>query len=51
VLWSRIGWSYEAGQLTKAVEIDRLLFEFDGAFRPGEPAADDAARDAPLAAT
>ncbi len=34
VLWSRIGWSYEAGQLRKAVEIDRLLFEFDGAFRP-----------------
>jgi uncharacterized protein YcaQ len=34
VLWSRIGWSYEAGQLTKAVEQDRLLFEFDGAFRP-----------------
>ncbi|QKJ21092.1 winged helix DNA-binding domain-containing protein [Microbacterium hominis] len=34
VLWSRIGWSYEAGQLVKAVEGDRLLFEFDGAFRP-----------------
>lgn len=34
VLWSRIGWSYEPGQLTKAVEVDRLLFEFDGAFRP-----------------
>ena len=34
MLWSRIGWSYEAGQLQKAVEIDRLLFEFDGAFRP-----------------
>jgi len=34
MLWSRIGWSYEPGQLTKAVEIDRLLFEFDGAFRP-----------------
>ncbi len=34
VLWSRIGWSYEGGQLVKAVEIDRLLFEFDGAFRP-----------------
>ncbi|WP_461472960.1 DNA glycosylase AlkZ-like family protein [Microbacterium sp. HJ5] len=34
VLWSRIGWSYEAGQLQKATEIDRLLFEFDGAFRP-----------------
>ncbi len=34
VLWSRIGWSYEPGQLSKAVEMDRLLFEFDGAFRP-----------------
>jgi uncharacterized protein YcaQ len=34
VLWSRIGWSYETGQLKKAVEQDRLLFEFDGAFRP-----------------
>jgi uncharacterized protein len=34
VLWSRIGWSYEPGQLHKAVELDRLLFEFDGAFRP-----------------
>lgn len=34
VLWSRIGWSYEPGQLTKAVETDRLLFEFDGSFRP-----------------
>ena len=34
VLWSRIGWSYEPGQLTKAVEYDRLLFEFEGAFRP-----------------
>ncbi|MFK4834770.1 DNA glycosylase AlkZ-like family protein [Microbacterium sp. ZW T2_14] len=34
VLWSRIGWSYESGQLRKAVEGDRLLFEFDGAFRP-----------------
>ncbi|MET0860822.1 MAG: crosslink repair DNA glycosylase YcaQ family protein [Microbacterium sp.] len=34
VLWSRIGWSYEGGQLHKAVEDDRLLFEFDGAFRP-----------------
>lgn len=34
VLWSRIGWSYEPGQLTKAVELDRLLFEFDGTFRP-----------------
>lgn len=34
VLWTRMGWSYEAGQLTKAVEMDRQLFEFDGAFRP-----------------
>ena len=34
VLWSRIGWSYDPGQLTKAVELDRLLFEFDGSFRP-----------------
>lgn len=34
VLWSRIGWSYEPGQLQKAAEVDRLLFEFDGAFRP-----------------
>lgn len=34
VLWSRIGWSYEPGQLQKAVELDRLLFEYDGTFRP-----------------
>ena len=34
ILWSRIGWSYESGQLKKAVELDRALFEFDGAFRP-----------------
>jgi uncharacterized protein YcaQ len=32
--WSRIGWGYEPGQLRKAVEVDRLLFEFDAAFRP-----------------
>jgi len=32
--WSRIGWSYEPGQLRKAAEDDRLLFEFEGAFRP-----------------
>ena len=32
VLWSRIGWSYESAQLTKAVEMDRALFEFDGSF-------------------
>lgn len=34
MLWSRIGWSYEPGHLRKAVEIDRHLFEFEGAFRP-----------------
>ncbi|ALJ19423.1 DNA glycosylase AlkZ-like family protein [Microbacterium sp. No. 7] len=32
--WSRIGWSYEPGQLTKAVETDRQLFEHDGQFHP-----------------
>lgn len=32
--WSRIGWAYEPGQLTKAVETDRLLFEHQGQFRP-----------------
>ncbi|GAA1638264.1 DNA glycosylase AlkZ-like family protein [Microbacterium flavum] len=30
--WSRIGWAYEAGQLRKAVEDDRALFEYDGHF-------------------
>jgi uncharacterized protein len=34
ILWSRIGTTYEPSQLTKAVEQDHLLFEFDGAFRP-----------------
>jgi uncharacterized protein YcaQ len=34
ILWSRIGYAYEPGQLTKTVERDHLLFEFDGAFRP-----------------
>ncbi len=34
ILWSRIGQGYESVQLSKAVELDRLLFEFDGAFRP-----------------
>ncbi|PZU44766.1 MAG: hypothetical protein DI566_11785 [Microbacterium sp.] len=32
--WSRIGWSYEPGQLKKAVEDDRLIFEHAGQFRP-----------------
>jgi len=34
ILWSRIGSTYDRGQLSKAVESERLLFEFDGAFRP-----------------
>ena len=34
ILWSRIGSDYEGSQLSKAVEMDRNLFEFDGAFRP-----------------
>jgi uncharacterized protein YcaQ len=34
ILWSRIGEAYDPIQLSKAVEHDRLLFEFDGSFRP-----------------
>ncbi|GAB2709855.1 uncharacterized protein YcaQ [Microbacterium marinum] len=34
ICWSRIGWAYEPGQLSKAVETDRQLFEYDGQFRP-----------------
>jgi uncharacterized protein len=34
ILWSRIGLGYEPVQLSKNVERDRLLFEFDGSFRP-----------------
>jgi len=34
ILWSRIGADYDRAQLSKAVESDRLLFEFDGASGP-----------------
>jgi uncharacterized protein YcaQ len=34
MLWTRIGYPYEPGQLAKAAWDDRLLFELDGAFRP-----------------
>jgi uncharacterized protein len=34
ILWSRVGSSYDPVQLSKALWSDRLLFEFDGAFRP-----------------
>ncbi len=33
LLWSRIGEAYEPGWLAHAFEIDRVLFEFDGAYR------------------
>ena len=32
--WARIGWGYEPGQLTKAVEDDGQLFEYAGSFHP-----------------
>jgi uncharacterized protein YcaQ len=32
--WARIGWGYEPGHLVKAVEDDRVLFEYDGTIRP-----------------
>lgn len=35
IAWSRIGWSYEPGQLRKAVEQDHLLFEYAGRFHAG----------------
>lgn len=34
ILQARIGWSYEAGQLHKALDMDHQLFEYQGAFRP-----------------
>jgi uncharacterized protein YcaQ len=32
MLWARIGWNYEPSQLKKAVETDRLIYEFDGEY-------------------
>jgi uncharacterized protein YcaQ len=34
VAWSRLGSSYESGQLTRALEDDRTLFEFNAMIRP-----------------
>jgi uncharacterized protein YcaQ len=34
ILWSRIGSGYDSFHLTKAAEADRVLFEYDGSFRP-----------------
>lgn len=33
ILWSRLGWPYQAADLRQAVEVDRDLFEWDGAYR------------------
>lgn len=44
ILWSRIGWSYEPGQLRTAVERDHLLFEHDGRFHPASLLAARVAR-------
>lgn len=35
MLWSRVGWQYEPGHLKKAVEDDRLVFEFNGTYVAG----------------
>ena len=34
LLWSRIGYPYDHGQLTQAAETDRTLFELGGFYRP-----------------
>jgi uncharacterized protein YcaQ len=33
VLWSRLGWPYQPSDLTRAVEVDRSLFEWGGFYR------------------
>ncbi|GAA3628727.1 winged helix-turn-helix domain-containing protein [Microbacterium awajiense] len=34
VLWSRLGWPYRPADLTRAVEVDRAVFEWAGFLRP-----------------
>ena len=34
ILWSRIGWPYQAADLAHAVEDDRAIFEWAGFYRP-----------------
>ncbi len=34
ILWSRIGWPYQAADLVRAVEDDRAIFEWAGFYRP-----------------
>jgi uncharacterized protein YcaQ len=38
VLWSRLGSAYDAGELTRALEQDRTLFELDALVRPMDDA-------------
>jgi uncharacterized protein YcaQ len=33
ILWSRLGWPYQPSDLTRAVEVDRSLFEWGGFYR------------------
>lgn len=33
ILYGRMGWGYESGQLSKAVELDHTLVEYQGAYR------------------
>ncbi len=33
ILWSRLGWPYQPADLTRAVEVDRSLFEWGGFYR------------------
>ena len=34
ILWSRVGWPYQAADLARAVEEDRAIFEWAGFYRP-----------------
>lgn len=34
VLWSRLGWPYRSADLTRAIEVDRVVFEWAGFLRP-----------------
>ncbi|MEV8266060.1 crosslink repair DNA glycosylase YcaQ family protein [Microbacterium sp. NPDC076911] len=34
ILWSRLGWPYDPTDLTRLVEVDRAVFEWDGFYRP-----------------
>ncbi|GAA1993134.1 DNA glycosylase AlkZ-like family protein [Microbacterium pumilum] len=34
ILWSRLGWPFQAADLARAVEVDRTVFEWAGFYRP-----------------